>query len=82
MIRPGKQAFEDLAGMAGGAMNIMAGLREQIKNEIKSRVDETLARLDVVPKEDYDALQARVDDLASRLETLEKQTKKPTAKKK
>lgn len=85
-FRPDPKAFDDIASLAGGAVNILASLRQQLRNEIKSRIDETIDRLDLVPREDYDALQARVDALSARLDNMENKTKttakpKATAKK-
>lgn len=76
--------LDDLAQMAGGTMSVFSGLREQIKSEIKSRVDEMAERLDLVPRADFDALQdmlkesrLKQEDILKRLEALEK---KPAAK--
>lgn len=86
-FRPNTKAFDDIASIAGGAINIVASLRHQIRNEIKSRIDETIDRLDLVPREDLDVLQARLDDMQARLDTLEQAAKpkkaapKKTAKK-
>lgn len=84
MIKPGNfkpntRALDDIASLAGGAVNILASMRHQIRNEIKSRIDETIDRMDLVPREDYEALQAQVKDLNERLEKLE--TKKSKANK-
>lgn len=88
MIKPGNfkpnvRALDDIASLAGGAVNILASLRHQMRNEIKSRIDETIDRLDLVPREDYDSLQARVNELSERLQKLEEKqkTKKPSGKK-
>ncbi len=76
--------FDDIARVAGGAMNVMSGLREQIRNDIKARVEEMAARLDLVPREDFDRLEALVKALSKKVETLEggkaPAAKKPAAK--
>ncbi len=77
-LKPNVRALDDIASLAGGAVNILASLRHQMRNEIKSRIDETIDRLDLVSREDYDALQARVNELSERLQKLEQ---KPKAKK-
>ena len=77
--------FDDLSRVAGGAMNVFSGLREQILNDIKARVEEVAARMDLVPREDFDALEARVNALQKRLDAAEGKsaaTKKTTAAKK
>lgn len=78
--------FDDLARMAGGAVNLFSGLQLQIREEIRARVDEMLARMDVVPREDFERLEAMVTKLRLRQEELEKQLNltptKPSAPKK
>jgi len=49
--------FDDLAGVAGGAFSAFAGLREEAETMIRARVDEAIRRLDLVKREDLDAVQ-------------------------
>jgi BMFP domain-containing protein YqiC len=49
--------FDDLAGVAGGAFSAIAGLREEAESMIRARVDEAIRRLDLVKREDLDAVQ-------------------------
>ncbi|APH60657.1 Hypothetical protein GbCGDNIH7_2309 [Granulibacter bethesdensis] len=77
--------FDDLAGLAGGALSAVSGLREEVEALVRARVEETLRRLDVARREDLDvalelaatardtqaALQARVDALEQRVAALE-----------
>lgn len=64
--------FDDIARMAGGAVNILSGVQQQIREEIRARMDDMASHMDLVPREDMDALRARIDALESRIETLEK----------
>jgi BMFP domain-containing protein YqiC len=48
--------FEDLAGVAGGAISALAGLREELEAGIKARVDETIRRLELVRREELEAV--------------------------
>lgn len=48
--------FEDLAGVAGGAISALAGLREEIESAIKLRVDETIRRLELVRRDELEAV--------------------------
>lgn len=48
--------FEDLAGVAGGAISALSGLREEIEAGIKARVDETIRRLELVRREELEAV--------------------------
>ena len=53
--------FEDLAGVAGGAISALAGLREETEAAIRARVDETIRRLELVRRDELEA----VADLAA-----------------
>jgi BMFP domain-containing protein YqiC len=49
--------FDDLAGVAGGAFSALAGVREEAESMIRARVDEAIRRLDLVKRDDLDAVQ-------------------------
>lgn len=80
--------FDDLAGMAGGAVSALAGLRDEAEAMVRARVDEALRRLDVVRREEFEAVaemaalaragqeaaEARLAAVEARLEAL---TRKP-----
>jgi BMFP domain-containing protein YqiC len=53
--------FEDLAGVAGGAISALAGLREETEAAIRARVDETIRHLQLVRRDELEA----VTDLAA-----------------
>ncbi len=77
--------FDDLAGVAGGAISALAGLREELEAMARARVDETIRRLDLVKREELDAVaelaanaragqeaaEARLNDALQRLAALE-----------
>ena len=48
--------FDDLAGVAGGAISALAGLRGEAEALVRARIDETIRRLDLVKREELDAL--------------------------
>ncbi len=80
--------FDDLAGMAGGAMSALVGLRDEMEALVRARIDEALRRLDLVRREEFDAVaemaantragqeaaEARLAALEARLDEL---TRKP-----
>lgn len=80
VIKPDPRIFDDLTRVAGGAMNVFSALREQITSDIKARVEEMAARMDLVPREDFERLEAQVKELQRRLDG-DKPAKKPAAKK-
>jgi BMFP domain-containing protein YqiC len=77
--------FDDLAGVAGGAISALAGLREEAEAMVRARTDELLQRLDLVRREELEAIQelaanaragqeaaeAKVTTLEERLSALE-----------
>ena len=54
--------FEDLAGVAGGAISALSGLREEMEAVVRARIDETIRKLELVRREELDA----VAELAAR----------------
>lgn len=48
--------FDDLAGVAGGAMSALAGLRDEAEALVRSSLDEAIRRLDLVKREEIEAL--------------------------
>ena len=54
--------FEDLAGVAGGAISALSGLREEMEAMVRARIDETIRKLELVRREELEA----VTDLAAR----------------
>jgi BMFP domain-containing protein YqiC len=54
--------FDDLAGVAGGAISALAGLRQEAEAIVRARIDEAIRALDLVRREEFDA----VSELAAR----------------
>jgi len=54
--------LDDLAGVAGGAISALAGLRDEMEAMVRARVDETIRRLELVRREELEA----VTELAAR----------------
>jgi BMFP domain-containing protein YqiC len=77
--------FDDLAGVAGGAISALAGLREEMEAMARARIDEAIRRLDLVRREELDAMaemaanaragqeaaEAQLRDMQQRLTALE-----------
>jgi BMFP domain-containing protein YqiC len=78
--------FDDLAGVAGGAVSALAGLRDEAESLVRSRLDEAIRRLELVRREELDAVselaanaragqeaaETRLADALARIETLER----------
>ncbi|MFT9418615.1 accessory factor UbiK family protein [Acetobacter sp.] len=74
--------FDDLAGVAGGAVSALTGVREEMNAIVRSRVDEVLTNLQVVRREEFEvmrelAAQARIgqEEAERRLAALETRIK-------
>ena len=63
--------FDDLAGVAGGAMSALAGLREEAESTIRARVEEAIRKLDLVRREDLEAVQEMAANARSAQTALE-----------
>jgi BMFP domain-containing protein YqiC len=57
--------FDDIAGVAGGAISALAGLRQEGEAIVRARIDETIRALDLVRRDEYDA----VMEIAARART-------------
>ena len=82
-MKPDPKIFDDLSRVAGGAMNVFSAFREQILNDIKARVEEVASRMDLVPREDFERLEAQVKALQKKIDGDKSAAKKaaPAAKK-
>lgn len=49
--------FDDLAGVAGGAFSALAGLRDETEAMLRGRLDDLIQRLDLVRREEMEAVQ-------------------------
>lgn len=48
--------IDDLAGVAGGALSALRGVREELEAMLRARVDETIRRLDLVRRDEFEAM--------------------------
>ena len=48
--------FDDLAGVAGGAISALAGLRQEAESIVRARIDEAIRALDLVRRDEYEAV--------------------------
>ena len=63
--------FDDLAGVAGGALSALAGVREEAEALVRARVDEAIRKLDLVRREDLEAVQDMAANARSGQEAAE-----------
>jgi BMFP domain-containing protein YqiC len=85
--------FDDLARVAAGAMETLSGVRSEIETRIREQLERVLAGMDLVSRDEFEAvkamaakaraeqedLQKRIAGLESRLAALETGAGKTTA---
>jgi len=72
MAMNGRSNFiRDMAQMANGAATALGGLREEIDNLIRQRMERSLNARGLVTREEFDALRTRHEAVAARLAVLE-----------
>jgi BMFP domain-containing protein YqiC len=64
--------FDDIAGVAGGAISALAGLRQELGALVKARVEEALRQFDLVQREEFEAMAELARRAKTQVEALEK----------
>ncbi len=67
MFKSGSKFMDDIARMAGGTVGILNSLKQELQDDIKERVDMMAERLDLVPRVDFEKLEARIATLEKQL---------------
>jgi BMFP domain-containing protein YqiC len=63
--------FDDLARVASGAINTLGGLRGEIESRVKERVERLASEMDLITREEFDAVQAMAAKARQEQERLE-----------
>jgi BMFP domain-containing protein YqiC len=63
--------FDDLAGLAGGAMSAFTGLREEGEAILRARLDEMIGRLELTRREEVEAVRELAANARSAQEQAE-----------
>ena len=77
--------FDDIAGLAGGAMSALTGVKDEMEALVRARVDETIRKLDLVKRDELEvalalaanartaqeAADVKIAALEARLDSLE-----------
>ncbi len=76
--------FDDVARVATGAMGAASGLKDELDALVKRRLERILAKMDLVPRDEFDAVKAmaakargEAEALAERVEKLEARLAEP-----
>ena len=70
-MAPRSNFMADIAQMANGAASAFGGMREEVDNLIRQRMERSLNARGLVTREEFDALRTRHEALAGRLAFLE-----------
>ncbi len=69
--RPDPRFLDDVARVAGGAINIISGMQQQMREDMRSRIDDWATGVDLVPRADLDRAEAMIAKLRQRLDAAE-----------
>lgn len=70
-MQTSNRLFDDLARVASGAFNTLSGLREEIETRVRERVERMAADLDLVTREEFEAVRAMAAKARAAQEELE-----------
>ena len=70
-MAPRSNFMADIAQMANGAASAFGGMREEVDNLIRQRMERSLNARGLVTREEFDALRTRHEALVARLAFLE-----------
>ncbi len=62
--------FDDLAKVANGALHTMSGVRDELETRVRERFERWLTDMDMVPREEFEAMKAVAQKARSEQETL------------
>ena len=63
--------FDDLARMANGALGSLQGVREDVESRLKQRFERFVGEMDLVSREEFDAVKAMAAKAREQNEALE-----------
>ena len=79
--------LDDMAKVASSAMGVAAGMRAEVEARFREQIERLLAQMDLVPREEFDAMKAvavaareEQEVLSSQVAALEKRLAQKTPK--
>lgn len=70
-----KPFFDDLARVASGAMGALSGLRAEMEAMVRQQMERVTTSLDLVPREEFEAVRAMAIKARTEQESLEARVK-------
>ena len=71
-MQTNNKVFDDLAKMAGGAVSTIVGVRDEVKALVRQQAESLILDMDLVPREEFDAMKAVAIKARTEQEKLEK----------
>jgi BMFP domain-containing protein YqiC len=66
------RVLDDLARVASGAFSAFSGVRHEVEGRMREQVERILMTMDVVPRDEFDAVKAMAAEARARQEDLER----------
>jgi BMFP domain-containing protein YqiC len=70
-MRFDNRLFDDMSRVATGAFSALSGVREEVEGKMREQFERVLSRMDLVTREEFDAVQAMAAKARAEQETLE-----------
>ncbi len=71
-MQTSNRILDDLARVANGAVSTLVGIKNDIDDRVRQRIERLLNDADVVPREEFDAVKSMAAKARTEQETLEK----------
>lgn len=66
------RVLDDLARVASGAFSTLTGVRHEFEGRLREQIERILMTMDVVPRDEFDAVKAMAAEARARQEDLER----------
>ena len=71
-MQSSNRVLDDLARVASGAFSAFTGVRQEVEGRMREQVERILMTMDVVPRDEFDAVKAMAAEARTRQEDLER----------
>ncbi len=71
-MQTSKRILDDLAKVASGTASVFSGLKDEVETLVRQRIEHVLADLDLVPRDEFEAVKAVAAKARSEQEKLAK----------
>jgi len=70
-VQSQNRLLDDLAKVATSAMGTLSGVREEVESQVRQRLERVLGQMDLVTREEFDAVKAMAAKARAEQEALE-----------